>query len=101
MYLLNTTFIVHRLAADGFTAWARSVYMPAARESKLFETVRLVRILTEVDPDTINYAVQMEAASLDEAQRWHDETATILKDDIAARMGDKVLSFTTFMEVME
>ncbi len=100
MYILNTTFIVHRPAIDSFNDWVKDVYVKAAHACGVFDDIKILRIMSEIDPETVNYAVQLLAPDLSEATRWHDETAAILKDDIAARMGDRVLSFSTYMEIV-
>lgn len=100
-YLHNTTFVVERSAVGEFLTWAREVFLPAARRSGRFTSVDLVKILVEVDPAAVNYAVLMRSESLTEAQEWHADVATILKDDILARMGQRVVFFSTDMEVIE
>ena len=101
-YIHNTTFIVERRLIEAFKEWAQKVFIPAARESQLFEAITFARILTEIDPTTVNFAVQMRAHSLEKVEQWHRDTANLLKDDIAARLGaESVLCFATNMEVIE
>lgn len=100
-YLHNTTFVVERSATEEFLTWVRTTYIPAAKHSGHFKEVNLVKILMEIDPDASNYAVQMRSTSLENARQWHNDVATILKDDISARMGERVVFFSTDMEVIE
>lgn len=102
MYIHNTTFVVDRGVADRFEDWARRVYMPAARDSGHFHSVTMARILTEIAPDTVNYAIQMTCPSLDAAACWQRDVAALLRDDIAARLGaHRVMFFATEMEILE
>ena len=101
MYILNTTFHVDNRVRRDFLDWARKVYMPAAIDTGLFGSARLLRVLTDTDPEGVSFALQMDCESISEARRWHDETATLLRDDMSQRWGDKVLFFTTYLKEAE
>lgn len=102
MFIHNTTFIVERSLIAKFTEWARTVFIKAARESGRFDSVTMARILIQTDPDAVNFAIQMTSSSLDNARQWHNDTASLLKDDLAARLGQQnVMFFSTDMEVIE
>lgn len=99
-YLHNTTFVVEKNVTNVFTQWVKDVYLIAARQSGLFSSVEFVKILVEVDPSAVNYAVLMRSQSLSDAEQWHRDTATLLRDDLKARLGDRVMFFSTDMEVI-
>ena len=101
MYILNTTFHVDNRVCRDFLDWARKVYMPAAIDTGLFGSARLLRVLTDTDSEGVSFALQMDCESISEARRWHDETATLLRDDMSQRWGDKVLFFTTYLKDAE
>lgn len=101
MIILNTTFIVADRLMDQFLAWARSTYRPALEDAGLFSEIRMARVLAVVEPGTTSVAIQATAAQLEQAQKWHDQTAAILKDDLLARFSGQVLFFTTYMEVLQ
>lgn len=101
-FIRNTTFIVERGAIIQFTEWARRVFIESARSSGRFHDITMARILTEIDPDTVSFAIQMKAPDIAAHDEWHRDVTTLLKDDIAARLGaDKILFFSTDMEVIE
>ena len=60
----------------------------------------MARVLTRIEPDTESIAVQLPADNQNDASRWHDETAALLRDDLHARWGERMMFFTTFMEVI-
>lgn len=99
-YLMNTTFVVHVSLTERFIRWAREVYLKAAADSGIFGEPLMMRVHQEVDPQADSIAVQLPAANLDDATRWHDETAAMLKDVLRARWGEGVLFFTTYMTVI-
>lgn len=99
--ILNTTFIVPDSRVDDFVEWGRNVYMGALRESGLFTDPSMARILHQVEPGATSIAIQARAESIEAATRWHDETAALLRDDLAARFpSGQMLHFTTYMELL-
>ena len=101
-FIRNTTFIVERKSIVQFTEWARRVFIEAARSSGRFSDITMARILSEIDPTTVSFAIQMKAPDIATHDEWHRDVATLLKDDIAARLGaENILFFSTDMEVIE
>lgn len=101
MIILNTTFVVHAPLEGDFLKWVSEVYLRSAKDCGVFGTPTVARVLTRIEPDTESIAVQLPASSQQEAARWHDETAALLRDDLHARWGDHMMFFTTFMEVIQ
>lgn len=99
--ILNTTFVVHVSIEKEFLSWVSGVYLPAAAASGLFGKPVVARVLTRIEPETESIAVQMTAQDGAAAERWHDETAALLKDDLMARWSDRAMHFTTYMEVID
>lgn len=100
MTLLNTTFHVHKSVDALFVKWVKEIYLPIAKESGLFTNPLFTRIMMQVDPEASSYAVQLQASSHSEAEEWHDSTAAKLKDALAREVGERVLHFTTYMEIL-
>ncbi len=101
MTLLNTTFVIHAPLEAEFLQWVRETYLPSAMATGIFGAPTVARVLTRIEPETESIAVQLPATDADDAQRWHDETASLLRDDLQARWGDRMMFFTTYMEVLE
>ena len=99
--ILNTTFVVHTSIEPDFLHWVRTVYIPSVKASEIFGEPTIARVLTRLVPETESIAVQMTAEDKDAAERWHDETAALLKDDLSARWPNLALHFTTYMEVLD
>lgn len=101
MYIINTTFVTHRRMLESFIQWLKGVYVPAALTTGLFSNHRVAQILHNEDPETVNIACEFSCDSLSECVRWHDETALMLREDMAMRYGDNVLFFTTYMKTID
>ncbi|MBQ2838846.1 MAG: DUF4286 family protein [Muribaculaceae bacterium] len=100
MTLLNTTFHVHKSVDALFIKWVKEIYLPVAMDSGLFKNPLFTRIMTQVDPEATSYAVQLQASSHRDAEAWHDSTSAQLKDALAREVGERILHFTTYMEIM-
>ena len=100
MYIYNTSFHV----ADGvkpiFLTWLKAVFIPAALSDGLFRRPMLTRILMEVDPGSTSYALQLYATDLEQAREWESTTGVHLKLSLHKKLGEQVLSFVTFMEIL-
>ncbi len=101
MILLNTTFLVHKSIEQPFIDWVHETYIPSAEKSGIFTDPILSRVLIETDPEATSYALQMRAQSHSDADRWHNNEACLLKDAQARIWGERMLHFTTFMEIIK
>lgn len=101
MVLLNTTFHVHNSVTAEFIDWVYRTYIPKAMASGLFTDPIVSRILVETDPEGTSYAVQLRTNSHEKACQWHDNDAGDLKTGLAQKYGERILHFTTFMEIIK
>ena len=100
MIILNTTFVIHAPLETEFIKWVDEVYLPSAHAAGVFGKPTVARVLTRIEPETESIAVQLPADDQKRAEHWHDETASLLRDDLHARWGDRMMFFTTLMEVI-
>lgn len=100
MVLLNTTFHVHKSVEQQFIDWVHHTYIQQAMSSGLFTDPIVSRILIETDPEGTSYAVQLRASSHEAAGLWHDNEAGRMKNALAEKYGERILHFTTFMEIV-
>lgn len=54
----------------------------------------------QVDPEAVSYAVQLQASFHSEAEKWHNTEAAQLKEELARLWGERVLHFSTYMEII-
>ena len=101
MIILNTTFIVEDARLEEFYAWARHTYLPAMDLAGIFTDKVMARVTTRVEPGATSVAIQARTASIEQGQRWHDDTAAILRNDLVARFNGQALFFTTYMEIVD
>ncbi len=98
MYLINTTFHIHSSITDTFMQWMDENYVSALAGS--FGDVLFTRILINVDPEALSFAVQVKVPTLDDFRRWDEATGAALRGAFGRKAGDKFLFFTTEMEII-
>lgn len=101
MYILNTSFHLTDRHADRFTDWARRVYIPAALATGHLSSPLFTRLITEVEPGTVSFAIHFRCNSLHEAEQWHDNESAILKTALYKEFQGELVYFTTYMEKVE
>ncbi len=101
MLLTNTTFVIDQSLIRQFIAWANEQYIASALASGIFSDPLLSRILTETEPGTTAFALQLRSTDHDMAADWHDGKGAELRNTQAAKWGDKFLHFSTFMEIVK
>ena len=97
MIILNTTFFAEETLAGELTRWLTEVYAEAVKASGLFGSVETVRVIEPSEPGAVSMACRCTCPDISEARRWHDDTAALLRDDLTARWGERVVWFTTYM----
>ena len=64
-----------------------------------FTEHRLLRLINEhPDASGTTYAVQFTATNIDHVQQYLANQGTILQNELRAKFGEKVLSFTSLLE---
>ncbi|MDE6266380.1 MAG: DUF4286 family protein [Muribaculaceae bacterium] len=101
MYILNTSFHVTEQHAQRFIDWARNTYIPAALASGHLTHPLFTRILMQVEPGTVSFAIHFQCNSLEDASKWHDTEAGTLKESIHKELQGEIVYFSTFMEKVE
>lgn len=100
MILLNTSFHMHTSVESDFLEWAKTRYTIALEQHGGMGRPTLAKMLVRVDPDTVSYCFQMTAPSEEEAASWHDsDEASRLRDELTRRFGERIVHFTTYMEI--
>lgn len=101
MYLLNTSFHITERHADRFIDWARNTYIPAATKTGFLTDPLFTRILIQVEPGTVSFAIHFHCTSLSDAEKWHDAEAGSLKESLHKELNGELVFFSTFMEQVE
>ena len=97
MIVYNTTYHVDCDISGDFLDWLRDHYLPCALESGQVSNPRLMRLMGHNEGGAC-FALQLEASTLGELQRWNQAVGKPLHEEMMSRFGTKVAGFATFME---
>lgn len=100
MILLSTSFHLDTVLRDEFLSWINDVYKPAILSSGNFSDFLFARILEEVGQGVDAYCFQCRSASESEAKDWRDNEGGKLMSSFASRFPERVVYFTTLMEIL-
>lgn len=101
MLVYNITFQVDFNDARNFVIWVHQVYIPKAMEEGILQKARLCRILSHHDEDSECFSLQFEVENSAALHRWYQVNGRALHDEMLKIFSEKVVAFTTLMEVIE
>ena len=100
MLIYNTTFHTEDNVHDNFLIWLRESYIPEIEKYDVLRSPRLCRLLSHYD-EGMAYSLQWEVEDSACLHRWHTDQGVKLDDELAKIFKDKVIGFSTLMEVIE
>lgn len=100
MILYNTTFTFHNPLREPIAEWLRTCWIPEATAAGMTSHT-VARLMVEIDPEATAFAVQGHFPDEASANRWHDGRGAELLGTLSAKYGERILPFTTFMEVID
>lgn len=104
--MVNTTFAIDGGIREEFLCWLRQRFIPEAISKGAANIVvsRVIGQMLDAMPsydEAEAYACQFQFASRETAARWSDHMSASVIADAHAAWGDRLLPFTTFMELVE
>jgi len=100
LFIYNVTCRVDAGIADDWLIWMRATHIPRVLATGLFTHHRILRLLDTGDDDAQTFAVQYFTTGREAYDRYLAEHAPSLRREVSERWGEAVLSFRTFMEVI-
>lgn len=101
MLIYNTTYQIGIDDARNFVIWLTECYIPEVESSGLLRNPRLLQILSHKEPDTECFSLQWEVEDSAELHRWHTQQGMQMNEEMLKVFKDKVVGFTTLMEVIK
>lgn len=98
MLIYNVTTGVDKKIEQEWVIWMREVHIPDVMKTKMFHGYRMYRILAADESETVSYAVQYQASSIRQIERYLDDFAPALREEAKKKFGDKATSFRTLLE---
>lgn len=101
MLIYNTTYQVDADDARNFVIWIHQYYLPHVAEFGFLAHPRLSRILSHREAGTECFSLQFEVESSARLHHWYNKQGAALNEELKKTFQDKVVGFTTLMEVIE
>lgn len=101
MYIYNVTIKVeHAIAAD-WLQWLKQEHIPEVLGTGCFTTAKILELIENADEEGLTYAIQYQAASKEEYQRYLDTYAALLRQKSFEKWGTRFIAFRTLMKIVD
>ncbi|MBY0436524.1 MAG: DUF4286 family protein [Cyclobacteriaceae bacterium] len=98
MLIYNVTTGVDKAIEKEWLRWMKETHIPDVMRTKLFVSHRLYKVLTTHDENSVSYAIQYAAHSLNEIDHYIEKFAPALREEVTKKFGEKAVSFRTLLE---
>ncbi len=98
--IYNVTIKVEASIAADWLAWLKQEHIPEVLATGCFTGQRIVRLLEVDDSEGPTYAIQYEAPSKADYNRYIELHAAGLRDKSFAKWGNRFIAFRSVMEVV-
>ena len=101
MIIYNVTIKVDASIADAWLPWLLHEHIPEVMQTGCFSSNRVVRLLEVDDSEGPTYAIQYNAESKADYNRYIQLHAATLRDRSYEKWGDRFIAFRSVMQVVE
>ncbi|HQQ97004.1 MAG TPA: DUF4286 family protein [Cyclobacteriaceae bacterium] len=98
MIIYNVTVGVDKSIEQDWLVWMREIHIPDVMRTNMFLGHKMYKILTTDTDETVSYAIQYSAASLNEIERYLEEFAPALREEVNKKFGEQQAAFRTLLE---
>lgn len=99
-FICNETMMVTHPIHEMWFAWLRGTRIPEVMASGCFARFRLVRLVEVDESEGVTYAIQWEAASKADCNRYVEMVLPRLSAEMQALWGENCVGFRTIMAVL-
>jgi Domain of unknown function (DUF4286) len=98
MLIYNVTSGVDKKIELEWLLWMKETHIPEVMRTGMFVDYTFYKILSSEQEDSISYAVQYSAISLDQVEKYLENYAPTLREEVQKKFGEGVASFRTLLE---
>ena len=98
MIIYNVTVGLDKSIEREWLVWMKTVHIPNVMRTGKFVSQRVLKVVTHDDPETVSYAVQYTAASIELLQQYLDVHAPALRQEVQDKFGDRQTAYRTILE---
>ena len=101
MIIYNVTIKVDASIADAWLKWLLDEHIPDVMSTKCFSGFRVVRLIEVDETEGPTYAVQYNAESKSDYNRYIELHANSMRQRSFDQWGDRFIAFRSVMEVVK
>ena len=98
MLVYNMTFSVDADSADEWLAWMKSTHIPNVRKTGLFQSHKILKVLSHDDTATVSFAIQFFVESSEILENYFDKDAHQLNKAIQQRWGESQIAYESLLK---
>ena len=99
-FIYNVTTKVEQVVSADWLAWMQQVHIPGMIATGCFTKAVILKLKGVNDSEGETYAVQYHTENEADYERYMATYSTDLRAEALEKWGDKIISFRTFMEVV-
>ena len=100
MYIYNITTNVDESIHDQWLNWMKTKHIPNMLATEKFTKAKMCQVLIEEEMGGLTYAVQYTTDSLETLEEYYEHFSPKLLDEGKKLFGEKILTFTTELQVI-
>ena len=100
MIIYNITANIDASIHDEWLVWIKE-HIPQILSTGKFTEAKLTKILVEEEMGATSYSIQLRAISREALDTYYNEDAERLRQEGETTFGDKMLTFTTELEIID
>lgn len=99
--IFNTTYHVNRGCVQRWLDFIKQHLMPRIEQNTSFSDFRICKVLISDSPDDEAFSIQFCSESREAIELWNESEGRLINTYMRKTFGEKVLSFSIFMEEIE
>lgn len=100
MYIYNITSKVDWQIHNAWLQWIKEFFLPEMLNTGCFKEYRIVKLLEVDETDGPTYAIQLTAVHIADYNRYQEIFAATLNRKYLSMWGEKVVSFSSLMQIV-
>lgn len=101
MYIYNVTIKVEHAIAANWLQWLKEIHIPEVVGTGCFTSASILELIENADEEGLTYAIQYQAPSKVEYERYLATYAEPLRLKSYEKWGDRFIAFRTLMKIVD
>lgn len=100
MYIYNVTINIDDSVHDQWLEWMKNTHIPQVMQTGKFMHAKMVKVLLEEEMGGTTYAIQYQVKNKQLLEKYYEEEASRLRQEMDRLFGGKYVAFRTELEVI-